>query len=79
MAEKPITEYFAEIMEFCYKFVIKGEKESRNTIIEGSQKTDTFKQFDFVRTKKIHDEKKNIGSYFNPHTVFNVSATVNEY
>ena len=47
MAEKPMTEYFNEIMEFCYAFIIQGEKESRNTIIEGSQKTDTFKQFDF--------------------------------
>ncbi len=47
MSDKPMTEYFNEIMEFCYKFVIRGEKESKNTIIEGNQKNSTFKQYDF--------------------------------
>lgn len=47
MADKPMTECFNEIVEFCYKFVIMGEKESRNTVIEGSQKNLSFRQFDY--------------------------------
>jgi acetyl esterase/lipase len=47
MAEKPMTDYFNEIVEFCYKFVIKGEKESRNTVVEGPQKNNSYRQFDF--------------------------------
>jgi predicted esterase len=47
MADKPMTEYFNEIAEFCYKFVIMGEKESRNTVIEGPQKNLSFRQFDY--------------------------------
>jgi acetyl esterase/lipase len=47
MANKPMTDYFNEIMEFCYEFVIKGAKESRTTIIEGTQKTASYRQFDF--------------------------------
>ncbi len=47
MAAKPMTDYFNEIVEFCNEFVIKGAKESRHTIIEGSVKNSTFKQFDF--------------------------------
>ena len=47
MANKPMTDYFDEIMEFCFEFVIKGEKESRTTIIEGTQKTANYRQFDF--------------------------------
>lgn len=47
LSEKPMTDYFNEITEFCYRYVIKKEKESRQTVIEGSQKTDIFRQFDF--------------------------------
>lgn len=47
MSDKPMTEYFNEITEFCYKFVIKGEKESRNTVIKAPQKNSSFRQFDF--------------------------------
>jgi poly(3-hydroxybutyrate) depolymerase len=47
MADKPMTEYFDEIIEFCSEFVIKGEKESRETIIKGPQKNVNFEQFDF--------------------------------
>ena len=43
----PMTVYFDDIMEFCYKFVIQEEKESRNTIIEGAKISSTFRQFDF--------------------------------
>jgi acetyl esterase/lipase len=37
MADKPMTEYFNEIVDFCYTFVVKNERESRTTIIEGTQ------------------------------------------
>lgn len=47
LAEKPMTAYFDVITEFCYKFVIKKEKESRQTVVEGSQKNSQFRQFDF--------------------------------
>jgi poly(3-hydroxybutyrate) depolymerase len=47
LAEKPMTEYFNEIVEFCYKFVIKEEKESKRTVIKGSQKSSPYRQFDF--------------------------------
>ena len=47
LANTPMTEYFDEITEFCYKFVIRGEKESRNTIIEGQQKNSSYTQYDF--------------------------------
>ena len=47
MSDKPMTDYFNEIMEFCYQFVIKGGKESRNTVIEGPQKNGSVSQFDF--------------------------------
>lgn len=47
LSEKPMTEYFNEITEFCYSYVIRKDTESRQTIIEGSQKSDTFRQFDF--------------------------------
>ena len=47
MANKPMTDYFDEIVEFCYKYVIEGEKESAQTIIEGPQKNNDFEQFNF--------------------------------
>ncbi len=46
IADKPMTEYFDQIVEFCYKFVVKGEKETRNTVLKGAQK-ESYKQFDF--------------------------------
>jgi len=47
MSDKPLTYYFNEIVEFCYKFIIKEEKESKRTIVKGSQKNSPFTQFDF--------------------------------
>ncbi len=47
--DKPMTVYFNEIVEFCYKFIIKGEKEPKHTIIKGSQKSGPFRQFDFCK------------------------------
>ncbi len=47
LANKPMTDYFNEIVEFCYKFVIQEENESIQTIIEGSQKNVDYEQFNF--------------------------------
>lgn len=47
MANKPMTEYFDEIIEFCYKFVINEEKESIQTVINGTQKKSEYEQFNF--------------------------------
>jgi len=47
ISEKPMTDYFDVITEFCYKFVIHGEQESRQTVVEGPQKDSPFRQFDF--------------------------------
>jgi len=47
LSDKPMTEYFNEITEFCYKFVIKKDSESIQTVVEGTQKNSEFRQFDF--------------------------------
>ncbi len=47
MANKPMTEYFDEIVEFCYRFVIQEEKESKQTVVEGVQKNNNYRQFEF--------------------------------
>ena len=47
LASKPMTDYFDEIVEFCYRFVINEEKESVQTIIEGGQKNNEYEQFNF--------------------------------
>ena len=47
MASEPMTEYFNDIIEFCYKFVIQGEKESMKSIIPGPQKNKEYEQFNF--------------------------------
>jgi acetyl esterase/lipase len=47
LSDKPMSDYFDVITEFCYKFVIKKETESRQTIVEGTQKNIPFRQFDF--------------------------------
>jgi len=51
LSDKPMTEYFDVITEFCYKFVIKEETESRQTVVEGTQKNSPFRQFDFCNNK----------------------------
>jgi predicted esterase len=47
MSNKPMTIYFDEIVEFCYSFVINEEKESKQTVVEGIQKNDLYRQFEF--------------------------------
>ncbi|MFV0591088.1 MAG: alpha/beta hydrolase [Draconibacterium sp.] len=47
MANKPMTDYVDEMADFCYHFVIKGEKEFRRTVIQGPQKSGKYEQFNF--------------------------------
>lgn len=47
MANIPMTEYFDEIVEFCYNFVIGENGETMQTIVEGNQKNKDFEQFNF--------------------------------
>lgn len=43
----PTEIYFDEIIDFCYKFVINKNSESRRTIIEGKQNTEKYSPFNF--------------------------------
>lgn len=45
--ETAMTDYFDGIVDFCYHFVIKQGKESKQTIIKGPQKNNDIEQFDF--------------------------------
>lgn len=47
MANKPMTMYFDEIVEFCYTFVVKEKGDQRKTIIEGTQNKDLFNTYNF--------------------------------
>ncbi len=47
MANKPMTEYFDVITEFCYDYIIKGKKEIRRTIIPGKQSPVARKSYNF--------------------------------
>jgi acetyl esterase/lipase len=49
MASLPMSKYFDEIKEFCYRYVIKKEKEFRETVVEGDQSKCNFEQFDFCK------------------------------
>ena len=51
IAGTPMQKYRDEIVEFCYHFIIKGEKQSKRTIIEGQQKGGKYPEFDFCRNK----------------------------
>ncbi|NQU54623.1 MAG: alpha/beta hydrolase [Bacteroidetes bacterium] len=47
MANKPMTVYFDEIIDFCNTFVVKKEGDYRHTIIEGDQNTEKYTPFNF--------------------------------
>ncbi|TNF41813.1 MAG: alpha/beta hydrolase [Bacteroidetes bacterium] len=47
LANKPMTDYFNEIVEFCYHYIINEEKESKQTVVEGIQKNEVYRQFEF--------------------------------
>ncbi len=47
ISETAMTDYFDEIVDFCYHFIIKQEKNSKQTITKGPQKNKDVEQFDF--------------------------------
>ena len=47
MANKPMTVYFDEIVEFCNTFVIQEKGDTRHTIIEGVQNKKAYKTYNF--------------------------------
>ncbi len=47
MANKPMTVYFDEIIDFCNTFVVKKEGDYIHTIIEGNQNTEKYTPFNF--------------------------------
>lgn len=47
LANKPMTDYFDVIVEFCLDFVINVSGECRQTIVKGNQKDAEYRQFDF--------------------------------
>ncbi|RKD86449.1 alpha/beta hydrolase [Mangrovibacterium diazotrophicum] len=51
IAGTPKTEYFDEIIEFCYDFVLKGEKKQIHTIIDGEHKGD-YPEYNFCTQEK---------------------------
>lgn len=44
---KPMQEYFDEIVEFCYNFVVLENGDTRHTIVEGSQANQIYEPFNF--------------------------------
>ena len=44
---EPMVEYFDDIKEFCYEYIILGKREFRETVIPGDQTECTYGQFDF--------------------------------
>ncbi|NQU85550.1 MAG: alpha/beta hydrolase [Mariniphaga sp.] len=49
IAGKPMTEYFDEITEFCYQYIIREEGEFRETVMPGEQANCDYKQFNFYK------------------------------
>ncbi len=47
IANTPMKDYFETITDFCYSFIIKGEQESRNTIISGKQNLANYQPYSF--------------------------------
>lgn len=46
-SDKPMTDFFDVIAEFCFKFVIKGEKNSVKTIEKGISKGGIYGEYEF--------------------------------
>lgn len=49
IANTPMKDYFDVITDFCYSYIIKGEQESRSTIISGKQNLANFQPFSFCQ------------------------------
>ncbi|HDR51338.1 MAG TPA: alpha/beta hydrolase [Mariniphaga anaerophila] len=47
LAGRPMVDYFNEIIDFCYTFVLNNQGEFRHTIIKGKEQNPKYKQFNF--------------------------------
>lgn len=47
MASQPMRNYFNEIIDFCYNFVLKGNGESRRTVVKSEKQNQKYEQFNF--------------------------------
>ena len=47
ISSKPMNDNLDDIIDFCYHFIIKKEKESKQTIIEGPQNNEDVEHFNF--------------------------------
>ena len=47
IANKPKTEYFDVMIDFCYNFILNGTAESRHTIIEGKKQNTDYESYNF--------------------------------
>jgi acetyl esterase/lipase len=45
LASKPMTEYFDEIVAFCYEFIVTGEGENRYTVVKDKQQNQAYEHF----------------------------------
>ncbi len=52
IAGKPMTDNFAEIIDFCYSFVIKKATDQRTTIIKGNTNSCEYESFSFCTEEK---------------------------
>jgi len=47
LASKPMTDYFEEIVDFCYNFVINETKENKYTVVNNQPQETKYEQFNF--------------------------------
>ncbi len=47
IANTPMKDYFDVITDFCYSYIIKGEQESRSTVISGKQNLASYQPYSF--------------------------------
>lgn len=47
MANKPMTDYFDEIVDYCYTFVVNKNGDQRHTVIEGTQNKEKYDNYKF--------------------------------
>ncbi|HNQ37222.1 MAG TPA: alpha/beta hydrolase [Prolixibacteraceae bacterium] len=47
MASKPMWTYFGEIVEFCHRYVVREQWETRHTVVPGDQNRCSYQSFGF--------------------------------
>ncbi len=47
LAGRPMEDYFNEIIDFCYTFVLNDQGEFRHTIVKGKEQNPKYEQFNF--------------------------------